>query len=216
MKVRGLDVLSMIAMAVVTGCSSSQEIAYGPGTCREISKTSVVAFDEVTPLGFSANDFLAKVERTDWSVGFDWRAYDSTIITASSPSSGGFTDATVSIVRSSRPPRFIKGEGGCVDYLEVDVSYSIRTADGLLAEETPFTLTYIQSASEGAGETELQASDFKGAFRCSTEIGLNTRPVLGLTVVHGVTYGGLMVRYDAADKNAVYQKAVGCWPPGQG
>lgn len=213
MKLRGLDVLSVIVVTVATGCSSSQEIAYGPATCREISKTSIVAFDELTPLGFSANEVLANMERTDWSVAFEWRTYDSTIITASSPSSGGVTDATVSIARSSRAPRFIKGPEGCVDFLELDVSYSIRTADGLLAEEAPMTLTFFRSASEGAGETELQASDVKGTFRCSTEIGLNTRPVLGLAVSGGVTYGGLMVRYEAADKSATYQKTVGRWPP---
>ena len=147
-------------------------------------------------------------------VAFEWVPYDQALIAASDPPAGAQTTAMVSIARSTTPPRWVQNKSNdCLSYLELVVDYSITTADGLLAEKVPVTLTEIKDVATGGGEAVLEPGQFGGTFTLSTAPGTNVRTILGLAVQKSTTFGGFLLRYDGPQANSVSQVILGRWPP---
>jgi hypothetical protein len=95
------------------------------------------------------------------------------------------------------------------------VLYSIRTADGLLAESIPLTITNIDRVGEGTGESYLQSNALEGSFRASTALGKDPRISFGIVVTQSQPFGGVQLRYESQDNLSQFNVTLGRWPPVQ-
>lgn len=196
------------------GCTSSGTAAYGASGCRDTSQVTNIDLDTVTTLGFTPRSFLALIERSNQTTAFEWVSYDRASVSAPSPAGGALTDAVISIGHTAAPPRWIRSTSpDCLSYLEVDLMYSISTADGLLAIAAPVTITQIDQTGQGGGNVDIPNTPPDSPFPTATTLGTNVRTTLGLVVQDSMVFGGVLLRYDTVAQSATSQLVLGRWPP---
>lgn len=186
--------LALGVLAALMGCAGSQvsrgggaggatdggvtgdgAVAQQVGPCLETP--SVVAPDQVTPLGFSAKDVLAA---TGGGHTIDLAWIPETLY-ATHARAGGKVAFALTFAATPSEVRFIDSKGGgcpdrgagdeglgapcivCLSRLEVDVGLHMLSGDGALDEQLTVTLKAI-SPSGPRFRAELPAADVKGGY----------------------------------------------------
>jgi hypothetical protein len=191
------------------------------GPCSEASLSRpLVASEVVTELGFSADDVIAWA-RAGVSSTLSWAPNDDL---ATLPETGmgrveiGFEYAGANI-RLHTPARIVLFEGRptCGSWIEVDVTATLTTPGGALAERFPATLRASRASvvgfigsllqSELAGSLELRAAGIDGP--------LESVEALGTLTEHG-SFGALFANYRLpvlGDPPGVLERrTVAVWP----
>ncbi|MBN1334593.1 MAG: hypothetical protein JXB39_01380 [Deltaproteobacteria bacterium] len=185
--------LPLLALSLASACDSSRntddtgtEMGWDPCT----TTTTVVGFEEVTPLGFSAADLVAVVggSRTDVLQWFtaDGEAGDTTDLTFEVTYAGGevrYVDAepregtdtggleyaaTVPgrdghDTAEPMPDDTGGDEEACPDTLEVDVTFTFATSDGAF-DESADAFLYAYDLEVGHLSADLPYEDLVGSY----------------------------------------------------
>ncbi len=159
--------MTRIALTVTTcllaaGCFlGNKDLADGP-YCEETA--TLVSLEELTELGFSGADLLALAEGS----------FEQTLTWTEDGSS---TALTVDVVHADGEVRYVAStavypdDGGttidigveCEDYVEVDVTIDITTADGELAESLETSIASFYGTEVRARES-LAPEDIQGSY----------------------------------------------------
>ncbi len=166
---RQLGALFLVAALGAAGCAGGQtggefgaENGTGGGTALEGGSsceedTTELELDEVSPLGFSAEDVLALAEGTHEAT-LTWAPDEASMATTTLESG---TTAVTLVVEAAGPASFVDAEppssGGtvgmialgrvCPDRVDVPVTVTLTTADGALDETLEGTLSATDAGS---------------------------------------------------------------------
>ncbi len=143
-------------------------IAGGFSEC--VDTPSDVTADEVTALGFSANDVLAAVGGTH-ETDLLWMASD---LYATHSLAGTVTPLTLTLADAVTAARYIDSQGGgcvggdgpclvCQPRAEIDVEFGIQSGDGALDETFSVTLV-VPSIDNSTFEVDVPAANLQGTY----------------------------------------------------
>ncbi len=214
-----------IALLLLTGpgCGTNEgQATLDGGGCEETITT--LGVDEVSALGFSAEEILLLAEKT----------HEETLAYVS----GDTTDLTITIARDDGEIRFVDSEPKvddtdgdlelaapyCQDRLEIDAGMDFVTADGQFAEHFDVTLR-ATNADEATVSVRLDPSSLAGGFVVEVPEGAEGYDEVEMSVDASFDQAGsdgrISVQFSGSEEDSstgegvawATSVVVGEWPP---
>ena len=202
-----LPVLATLALGLAA-CDDADDdddkgsnLGEGPGGC--IDTETVVAIDDMTPLGFTAADVLSLVGG-DQSHELTWYGDEFAGPGMGSSTANYSLDvANVGAIKfiesEPDPDNMWKIDSGCEDHVTIETTLDFATEDGVLDETVSVTI-YSSDGTSASWRGDMKPADLKGSFPKQP-----TDPDFDLTMVdfngdHGPTGVGGSINVEVQSK----------------
>lgn len=156
---RYLPWLAIVSLLTLTACDDRQGEA-GAG-CTDTYTD--LAIDEVSPMGFSADEVLAAIAGSR-SETLQWSDGSHTSVTVEATYGGGLTRFVDSEPTPSDGGMENAAAALCEDRVEIEAQVSVSTDDGLLNEIFDVMLGADESTSADFTVSDLAPADLVGAY----------------------------------------------------